>query len=282
MDSAALEVRMQMKIMKRLKNFDCHVLAVIFLSAIMVSQSYAMAKPEHSRLWNEVSGIIDSTSRRNIQRLWDTAQEVIDSYTEDYRDIRKNFDWFTWGNYGHRLLFHWGFNADPKKYSQLMRQVHTCLKNSKNAQEEEKKFFAYITKDIQSRRNRKLINAVIKTTGIPSSQGYANAVATIIYDVHLLGDYSTTNTSALPPIADIENDLIERGFKRLISGGRNTKRVAEIEREFSSAVRIGRGRINSKRAQLLLEAMKKYLPQILSERFHDTLKTHGISIFVKE
>ncbi len=273
---------MQMEIMKRLKNFDCHVLAVMFLFAIMASYCYAMAKPEHSRLWNETFGIVDNNSRRNIQRLWDTAQEVIDSYTEDYRDIRKNFDWFTWGSYGHRLLFHWGFNADPKRYSQLMRQVHTCLKNNKNAHEEEKKFFAYITKEIQSRRNRKLINAVITTTGIPSSRGYANALATIIYDVHLLGDYSTTNTSALPPIADIENDLIERGFKRLISGGGNTKRLEEIEREFTSAVRLGRGRINSRRAQLLLEAIKKYLPQILNERFHDTLKTRGISILIKE
>ena len=87
-----------------------------------------------------------------------------------------------------------------------------------------------------------------KRNFLHKSRGYANAIATIIYDVHLLVDYSMTNTSALPLIADIENDLIERGFKRLIRCGGNTKRFEEIEREFTSAVRLGRGRINSRGA----------------------------------
>ena len=118
---------------------------------------YAMAKPEHSRLWNEALGITDRTSRESIQPLWDTAQEVIDSYTEDYRDLRKNFEWFTWGNYGHRLLFHWGFNTDPKRYPQLVRQVRTCLKDNPNLKEQEQKFFAYLTRNIQAKRKLRMI-----------------------------------------------------------------------------------------------------------------------------
>ena len=104
------------------------------------------------------------------------------------------------------------------------------------------------------------------------------SLATIIYDVHILGDYSTTNTSALPPIGDIENDLVEHGFKRLITGGEKSQKLEQIEHEFDSAVRTGRGRINSKRAKLLLEAVKQFLPQVLNERFSDTLNKHGISI----
>ena len=235
-------------IMRRTKILTLSFMCIV----LMCIHVYAMAKPEHSRLWNEAFGITDRTSRENIQRLWDTAQEVIDSYEVDYRDLRRNFEWFTWGSYGHRLLFHWGFNADPKQYPQLVRQVRKCLKDSPDAKTEEEKFFTYLTRNIQARKNRTLINAVISITGIPSARGYANAVATIIYDVHILGDYSTTNTSALPSIADIERDIIERGFKRLITGGEKSKMLEQIEQELNSAVRTGRGRINSRQAELLL------------------------------
>lgn len=192
----------------------------------------------------------------------------------------KNFLGLTGGNYGHRLLFHWGFNADPKRYSPLVKQVRSCLKDNPDAREHERKFFSYLTNNIQSRRNRKLINAVTSVTGIPTARGYANAIATIIYDVHLLGDYETVNTSALPKIDDIERDLTENGFSRLITGGDKSERLAEIDAELRESIRAGRGRVNSRRAILLTEAVKKYLPQILNERFKNTLSAKGIIITV--
>lgn len=200
---------------------------------------FAKSGKEHADLWNDVFGITDITSRNKILPLWKTAQEVIDEYREDYRDLQEKFPWFTWGNYGHRLLFHWGFNADPKHYSQLVRQVRSCLKGNPDAKEQEQKFFAYLTRNIQSRRNKKLINSLINTTSIPSARGYANAVATILYDVHLLGDYSTTNTSALPPIDSIEHDLVENGFRRLLTGGEKSARLAEIDEELKASIRAG-------------------------------------------
>lgn len=195
------------------------------------SDSLAKSGQEHMQLWDNVFGISDSASRNNILPLWRTAQEVIDGIGNDYRDLRERFGWFTWGNYGHRLLFHWGFNADPEKHPPLVRQVRLGLKGNPNAREQERKFFAYLTRNIQSRRNRRLINAVTTVTGIPTSRGYANAIATIIYDVHLLGDYETVSTSALPKIDDIERDLLENGFTRLISGGDKSERLAKIDGE---------------------------------------------------
>ena len=204
------------------------VILSLVLAVIGGGDSFAKSGQEHIQLWNNVFGISDSSSRDNILPLWRTAQEVIDDIGNDYRDLRGNFSWFNWGNYGHRLLFHWGFNADPKQYAPLVKQVRSCLKGNENAQEQERKFFAYLTRNIQSRRNWKLINAVISVTGIPTARGYANAVATILYDVHLLGDYSTTNTAALPKIDDIERDLTENGFSRLISGGDRSERLAKM------------------------------------------------------
>lgn len=173
-----------------------------------------------------------------------------------------------------------GFNVDPKRYSPLVKQVRSCLKDNSDAQEQERKFFVYLTQNIQSRRNRKLINAVVDTTGIPTARGYANSIATILYDVHLLGDYATVNTSALPKIDDIERDLTVNGFGRLLTGGEKSERLAKIDAELRASIRAGRSRLNSKRAILLTEAVKKYLPQILNERFRKTLSDKGITISV--
>ena len=256
------------------------IISALFLMVIICGNSFAKSGQEHMLLWDNVFGISDSTSRNNILPLWRTAQEVIDNIGNDYRDLRENFPWFNWGSYGHRLLFHWGFSTDPKRYSPLVKQVRSCLKGNTNADKEERKFFAYLTNSIQSRRNRRLINAVTSVTGIPTTRGYANAIATIIYDVHLLGDYETVNTSALPKIDDIERDLTEKGFSRLISGGDRSERLAKIDAEFKASIRAGRGRVNKVRAILLTEAVKKYLPQILNERLRNTLAGKGITITV--
>ena len=250
--------------------------ALVVMMIFVCGDACAKSGQEHIQLWDKVFGISENVSRNNILPLWRTAQEVIDDIGNDYRDLRENFSWFTWGNYGHRLLFHWGFNADPKYYAPLVKQIRSCLKGNPNAKYEERKFFAYLMRNIQSRRNRKLINAVTSVTGIPTARGYANAVATILYDVHLLGDYSTTNTSALPKIDDIENDLVERGFKRLIAGGDKSERLKTIEADLRASINAGRGRVNSVRAVLLTQAVKKYLPQILNERFKNTSAKKGI------
>ena len=86
------------------------------------------------------------------------------------------------------------------------------------------------------------------------------------------------NTSALPKIDDIENDLMRNGFNRLITGGDKSERLKRIEAELRVSIHAGRGRINSQRARLLTNAVRKYLPQILNERFKNTLGTKGITI----
>ena len=205
---------------------------MVFLACTVV---FAKSGDQHTREWNDVFGIRDKTSEKNIQPLWKVAQDVIDETKSDYDDLKKKFNWFKWGTYTHRLLFHWGFNANPQSYAPLVRQVRSCLKDKSDARNQERQFFAYLTKNIQAPRNKRLINAVVSVTGIPTARGYANAVATILYDIHLLGDYIPTtegkipNTSALPKIDDIEADLVEKGFKKLLAGGDKSERLKKIE-----------------------------------------------------
>ena len=260
-----------------MRNFKAG-LALSLVLLIFCSDVFAMSERGHSGLWNDVFGVQDRAAREKIQPLWKAAQEVIDGIGNDYRDLQERFNWFTWGSYGHRLLFHWGFNTNPKNFAPLVRQVRSCLKNHPDSKNQEREFFSYLATNIQARRNRKLINAVTSVTGIPTARGYANAVATIIYDVHLLGDYMTVNTSALPRIDEIENDIVQNGFSKLIAGGDKSERLKKIDDELKASIRAGRGRINSVRAMLLTETVKKYLPQILNERFKKTLSEKGITI----
>lgn len=131
---------------------------------------------------------------------------------------------------------------------------------------------------IQKPRNRELIDAVQGTLGIPTARGYTNAVATIIYDVHLLGDYYTPQSAALPRLNTIETDLIRHGFAPLLIGGDKTERLQKIDDDLRTAIRLGRGRTYRIRAKLLLEATARCLPQILNERFKQTLGDRGITI----
>ena len=130
--------------------------------------------------------------------------------------------------------------------------------------------------------NRALINKVVDVTGIPTSRGYANAVATVLYNVHLLGDYATTNTSALPGIGALENDLKKNGFDKLLLT-RESEKLEKLYQELKQAANVGRGRTNKVRAQLLVEVVEKFLPEILMERFGNTLsESKGIKITIPE
>ena len=60
---------------------------------------------------------------------------------------------------------------------------------------------------------------------------------------------------------------MERGFQRLIAGGYKSERLTKINADLRASIRAGRGRANSARENLLTQAVKKYLPQILNERF---------------
>ena len=135
------------------RNFRMKFALSLVIMAVMCLDACAKSGQEHAQLWNNVFGVTDWTSKENMMPLWRTAQEVIDETGSDYKDLQARFEWFTWGHYGHRLLFHWGFNADPKRYAPLVKQVRSCLKGRPDASEQERKFFAYLATNIQSRRN---------------------------------------------------------------------------------------------------------------------------------
>ncbi|MGI6076358.1 MAG: hypothetical protein ACOYD9_08380 [Pyramidobacter sp.] len=140
---------------------------------------------------------------------------------------------------------------------------------------------------LQSKRNKNLINAVDEELGIPRRANEqvphgaaANALATLIYDIHLLHDYDSAaaDAIALPSIETLESDIIEKGMKRLAFGRAKSGLSQELIGRFEKAAEARRGRSNKHRARLMLDLIKEYLPQILQDQYGDVLKEKGISI----
>ncbi|MBQ8691894.1 MAG: hypothetical protein IJ520_01975 [Synergistaceae bacterium] len=262
--------------------------AVYFVYADSASAKDGKA---HIRDWEEVFNMaaLDNNGRKNLDELWNFSQKIIDD--PDYNALKSRFEWLSFNAGEHRFFFHWGFNTNPERFRPLQKFIAKRLdayvsKANMPPKEAEifkksqyKEFFNYITKKIQPDRNRRLINTIIKTTGIPRTRGYAGAVATIIHDIHLLGDYSTHATDALPDINDIQRDLLDNGFARLLAGSGADVTLSDIR----SAFRAAQNNINSRRAELLIQETGRFLPEILNNNFgSDVLKRKGIFVKISD
>ncbi len=268
-------------------------LIIILIILAVCSGNHAEAKDGkgHIRDWEQVFSIaaLDENGRKNLEELWNFSQKIIDD--PDYNALKSRFEWLSFNAGEHRFLFHWGFNTNPERFRPLQKFIDKRLDayvNKVNMPPKEaeifkksqyKEFFNYITKKIQPDRNRRLINTIIKTTGIPRTRGYAGAVATIIHDVHLLGDYSTSATDALPDINDIQLDLLDNGFARLLVGSGSKVTLSDIR----SAFRAAQNNINSRRAERLIQETGRFLPEILNNNFgSDVLKRKGIFVKISD
>ena len=71
------------------KNSMIYRRAVFVALCVLMSLSpaWGLGGNEHAALWNDVFGIVDTQSQQAIQPLWKAAQEVIDEYVDDYREL---------------------------------------------------------------------------------------------------------------------------------------------------------------------------------------------------
>ena len=265
---------------------------VILLLSVITISCQAHQRDGHIRDWNKAFGIEDSNSKEAIEPLWDTAQDLIDHYQEDYEVLQEVCPWFNIGIW-HRLLFHWGFNGDPAKHEPLLNVIDKCLdmeirernldmdaaEQYRNSEKE--KLFGKLY-EIQSLHNRLLIAKVELIFNIDSARQYPNAIATLIHDIHLLGDHTTTDTDNLMKLDALTYDIDKLGFERLFNGAQSS-RLSRAETEYNKTMKQIKKALDDetehdKKVKLLLESINKYLPVVLYERFGNTLRKEGITI----
>ena len=240
-------------------------LALVILTCVY---AYAMPGEGHKNDWGQVFGI----SGGKVDNVWSTAQNVIDRYETDYKTLQKKFEWFRLGSARHRLLFHWGFNTPPDKHVTLVKQVDDCFRGRSDASEQKEKFFAALNK-INNQRKAALTLSISTNLGLVGSQ----AIAGIIHDVHILGDYTTTNKDGLAPISDIQRDL-KNNFGDLL-GYRPSEKLINVQREFNEELsRAGSSGDDATKARNLIATAKKFVPVVINERFGNTLKQKGIYV----
>ena len=132
-----------------------------------------------------------------IREMLETiSKDLIDDYNrikiKEYGDLtfydylKYKFD-FKLGVGNHRLLFHWGYNAEPWN-----DELEDYVKREEWGEEKIKRFKDAL-KEEQKRRNAIANKSAEKVFGFASGgreAKWANSIMAIVYDVHLLGDYT--------------------------------------------------------------------------------------------
>lgn len=128
----------------------------------------------------------------------------------------------------HRLLFHWGYNSKPWN-DELQAKVDALPWGSDPA--EVKRFQNALAKE-QQRRNYEANALTEKVFGFASGgkdAAFANALVSIVYDVHLIGDYTPDNKDfdGLQDFRSVVGDIINS--LRKLDNVRSTPLVKQIQ-----------------------------------------------------
>lgn len=196
----------------------------------------------------------DRENNRKIEKLVKVFADSIDGIGDanelnrKIKDITPNFNW---GGYGHRLFFHWGFNKNPQDSIPLSEKVNEATEDPYKR----KMIWELIIK-YQSERNRKMKSVVYQLGAMTKDEN--DGISTLIYDIHLLGDYiegTETTSKALLNINSIIGDL-NNAFVKLNCSNYNYLR--EIKKEMNST--IGSDKM---RAEKILQILKNRVPNII-------------------
>lgn len=188
-----------------------HRKSVIIVSFLLIIHTSALAHgtwEQHANDMYEVLGLERNEKITNWMRFVSSA--LIDNYNTDYAfsDDGKPFDFYLYlkekypgFQCKHRLLFHWGYNSRPWS-TYLQNKVigygwsDTIIRNFQTDLVAE-----------QKRRNSFANNYTESLFGFAhggKEARVARAIISIVYDVHLLGDYEPDNTD-LEGLQDIES-----------------------------------------------------------------------------
>lgn len=157
----------------------------------------------------------------------------------------------------HRFLFHWGFNSRPWS-KELEEQIKRCYWYQDSSELARFKQCFVIE---QKRRNGIANKKTEEVFGFASGgkdASYANAIISIVYDTHLLGDYVPTNTDleGLQDLNSVVGDII------------NSARKIDYEMSKTLVQRLSSvNKLNLNiqyKAELLLNILKEEFPCILS------------------
>ena len=287
--------------LKHKMNRPLHFFRIFWIAACLLfpsSHCYGLAdKFQHIHLWNQCLGLKDDKS---INAFWDCFlffSKQIDQ-TGDIAEVLRGYGY----KCNHRLLMHWGFNLnDPFQHPSLSEdialKIHMKEDGAPDIQVEAIR--QYLIGEIKI-RNSAMIAQVMATTGLPREQ--AAGLATIIYDIHILGDYVTDDIVPLARLDYLINqDFIRLGVMRLFHKAEDANTLveslsflvnthvspsefeeADAQRELNALFKCIPDRMirpDQNRALKMLILIKSLLPPLLDKHFgRNPLHDKGITI----
>jgi len=265
-------------------------LIIVMIAVILCfNTARAMEAGEHYDEWYAALGVSkeDSASQKVLMPLFVLMQtEVIDAEgngrTES--DLRKKLRevWdLKFNGWNHRVLFHWGFNQTCKTYLPLKGEIEKQFRSSqKMAQrhqtecpstplevflKEQRDIVIDIIEKERIRRNQKIINKTQECIGFEGTS--ARGFATILWDVHIMADYTKTALDGLLSSSRLFTDFTNQGIDRM--GG---FKGADVE-AFVDAL----NKVQSDPVEML-KTVKLQFPSLLSKYWGETLAKRGITI----
>jgi hypothetical protein len=239
------------------------LLTVLCLNAS--AKSFLKGKPGGHEA--DAYAILPFERSAQITDWFETIHKTIDFPYNCYFEGLRNppHQHFSWGSYGHRLFFHWGFNGKP--WSALVEErVLECHWDAQTVTLFKQKLI-----DEQARRNRLVMEKTSQTLHLGMSgklRGYTNAFASLVYDTHILGDYTTTKQAPLQELNVVINDIQTALYNKL-QGGEEALRVNKLlentKRQYSDP---------KTRALKVFEIMKKEVPGVILKAQGGYFKKH--------
>ncbi len=165
----------------------------------------------------------------------------------------------------HRLLFHWGYNSRP--WNEGLQAKADALPWGRNPDELQR--FKQTIANEQQRRNREANAMTEKLFGFASSgkdASYANAMISIVYDVHLLGDYTPDNKDfdGVQDFSSVVGDLINA--IRKIDEAQGKALVKSIQTASKQQQPV------QQKAVAMLEILRQEMPEFLQKAQGGSLK----------
>jgi hypothetical protein len=258
------------------KNFymKTFIIIIIFL-AIYTPSTFGLDLYYHSVDATEILGIdFDSPGGRECLKIINSL--VLDDFIEFRKmlltenpalmDLSAKGGLFQ--GFSHRILFHWGAGGNiPFNHPPLVEYFEK-LKIQGIPNSEIENYKRMIKIEWQKRRNS-MINAVeafFKASGIKSNlaEYLAKPFATLIYDIHLLGDYQGSHINGLQPLEYLLNDIIKTlEIKLFNQGGRFDHIITLLKRLDTSDYQSA--------AKQIVEILKTHLPTAIESSLGKTL-----------
>lgn len=214
---------------------------------------FSRAQNKSNQSWTKYisSDMIDNTNSEFHKQL-----------DQDYKDLNISHP------RRHRLLFHWAYEAEPWSSDLEIFIRSYCERKDLNIESNIRVFKAKMRSE-QARRNKLIIQKTEQVFGFAhggTDRVYSHFLASMAYNVHILGDYTSDNTVLSGLYA----------FDKLI--GQFVDELRKLDYAKSKDVVRGITRINSKnikvqeKADELMQYLKLRVPSFVKEARNGSFK----------